>query len=70
MKICDRCFNKSGEATKAVQAMVFEDTDEKIDLCLSCASELKEFAFNPPKEVKRGRKRTRKAVAETTEKSA
>jgi hypothetical protein len=60
-RICDRCFGK-GDSRIASDAIIFERTDEKFDLCESCIQVIQETIrdmSNIDKEpsTKRGRPR-------------
>lgn len=42
MKICDRHY-RDGESVVATDEVTFQSTDEKSDLCHSCAEDVRDF---------------------------
>ena len=54
MKICDRHFKGDGSVVAAVESITFGMSHETIDVCLSCAENIKEFSQRKEKDgVKR-----------------
>lgn len=47
MKLCDRCFKRDGSITPAVDVLVFQADDVRLDVCQGCKEEVTEFVQNP-----------------------
>lgn len=68
MKCCDFCWNATGKPVPAVTQIAigpFEQPDEILDACQSCAAAVKELLNQPREtasEVKRGAGRPRKTA--------
>ena len=50
MKLCDRCFKTDGSVSAAVESVTFGMSHEVIDVCLSCADDIKTFANKKEKD--------------------
>ena len=50
MKLCDRCFKTDGSVSAAVESVTFGMSHEVIDVCLSCAEEIKAFSQKKEKD--------------------
>jgi hypothetical protein len=58
MRVCDRCFHRDGSTTPAVDIVIFQAEDTRLDVCQGCKEELNDFIQLPDKfQHKVGRKK-------------
>ena len=58
MKLCDRCFKRDGSITPAVDIIIFQIDDVRLDVCQGCKEEVSDFVQNPDRfQHKVGRKK-------------
>lgn len=58
LKLCDRCFRRDGSITPAVDVVIFQMEDVRLDVCQGCKEEVNAFVNDPDKfQHKVGRKK-------------